>query len=728
MTSPAGALAGAYDASVGALRIALMIDSNPLSGQLTWNTGLGAINHLLGPSDQQFRLAPGAGQSIGLVIDDATTNAVVDVLKVYHTTTGTAADGIGTGVVLYAEDASGNIEEAGRIQALFTTAAHATQAGRLDITAMGAAAGTGITVFHTGVVSIGSTTATLGTALQVVGGSIGINATGAHGIYLYRGGTLYSQITTASNHLTVQLQNNASMDIYGGNVGIGNVPTQRLDLAYGHLAFTPVTAPGAATIDSIGAGGLCTDGDHYIKVTFVTATGETELGTASAVATCGGGNNTINLSAIPTGPAGTGTTQRKLYMTKVGSASVYYALATIADNTTTTYAISVADAGLGADSTYRTNRTAGGIYFGNQLAGKLDSIYGNTAWGVSALSSVQVGYYNCGFGVSALEALTSGVANTATGRYCGALLTTGSYNVLYGYACGDNLTTGSGNLLFGTQIDAPSATGSYQLSIGNAIFGTNIDGGGTSISTGNIGLFTNAPAGRLHVYNGLTTPHGVYIEQVGVLAANQHALYIHSNAAQVNGNLLRIVQDNASSSEWVGVIDNDGAGGCLFLRQDGVGAGSFYSFEVYSNAAQVNVELCALVQSNASSTKGCILLWNNGSGDTIYDNTGAKLTNVGVWTDASSKRLKTNFRSIDEAELEAKIVALPVSRYEYIRAPGRDCIGPTAEDLYEALGIGDDKTISAKDLAGVALAMVKKLVRDRDRLEARLSALEEKAA
>jgi hypothetical protein len=86
----------------------------------------------------------------------ATTNTVVDVLRLDRTTSGTAANGIGAGVVLYAEDASGNIEEAGRINAIFTTAAHATQAGRVDITAMGAA--TGVHVFSNGNVIIGGTT------------------------------------------------------------------------------------------------------------------------------------------------------------------------------------------------------------------------------------------------------------------------------------------------------------------------------------------------------------------------------------------------------------------------------------------------------------------------------------------------------------------------------------------------------------------------------------------
>jgi hypothetical protein len=97
----------------------------------------------------------------------ATTNTVVDVLRLDRTTSGTAADGIGAGLVLYAEDASGNIEEAGRINAVFTTAAHATQAGQVDITAMGAA--TGIHIFSDGKVSVGTTGTLSGYTFYVAG-------------------------------------------------------------------------------------------------------------------------------------------------------------------------------------------------------------------------------------------------------------------------------------------------------------------------------------------------------------------------------------------------------------------------------------------------------------------------------------------------------------------------------------------------------------------------------
>ena len=53
---------------------------------------------------------------------------------------------------------------------------------------------------------------------------------------------------------------------------------------------------------AVAAGGAVTDGAHYYRVAFVTATGETYVGAGtptSPVATTGGGNNTVNLEQYP---------------------------------------------------------------------------------------------------------------------------------------------------------------------------------------------------------------------------------------------------------------------------------------------------------------------------------------------------------------------------------------------------------------------------------------------
>jgi hypothetical protein len=61
----------------------------------------------------------------------------VDVVRAERRSTGVAADGVGAGIVLFVQDASGNIDEAGSIDAVLTTAAHATEAGAVRINVLG---------------------------------------------------------------------------------------------------------------------------------------------------------------------------------------------------------------------------------------------------------------------------------------------------------------------------------------------------------------------------------------------------------------------------------------------------------------------------------------------------------------------------------------------------------------------------------------------------------------
>lgn len=106
-----------------------------------------------------------------------------------------------------------------------------------------------------------------------------------------------------------------------------------------------VTAPGApvAALAGLGAGNV-NNGTHSYKVTFVTAVGETEAGTASNVVTTSGGNGQVALSSIPVSSSAL-VTARKIYRTEAGGVD-YKLLTTIANNTATTFADNVADGSL----------------------------------------------------------------------------------------------------------------------------------------------------------------------------------------------------------------------------------------------------------------------------------------------------------------------------------------------------------------------------------------------
>lgn len=107
--------------------------------------------------------------------------------------------------------------------------------------------------------------------------------------------------------------------------------------------------PGAPTVAlaSPAAPGNVNDGDHRYAVSFVTADGETQAGTISGAVTVADKtvNGQVTLTAIPLG--GALVTARKLYRT-AAAGSTYMLLATIANNTATTYTDNIADASLGA--------------------------------------------------------------------------------------------------------------------------------------------------------------------------------------------------------------------------------------------------------------------------------------------------------------------------------------------------------------------------------------------
>lgn len=90
--------------------------------------------------------------------------------------------------------------------------------------------------------------------------------------------------------------------------------------------------------------------------------------------------------------------------------------------------------------------------------------------------------------------------NVALGYRAGYQALSGaSNNILIGYQAADNLSSGANNIVIGYDIDVMNGALSNQLVIGNLIYGTGIDGTGSTMSSGAIGIGNAAPALLLHV-------------------------------------------------------------------------------------------------------------------------------------------------------------------------------------------------------------------------------------
>lgn len=122
----------------------------------------------------------------------------------------------------------------------------------------------------------------------------------------------------------------------------------RTHLNLGGENVEPTPAAATAALASPAVAGNVDNGAHRYRVTFVTADGETDGGTISSAVTVADKtvNGKVELTAIPLG--GSAVTARKLYRT-AAAGSTYYLLATLSDNTTTTYTDNIADSSLGAE-------------------------------------------------------------------------------------------------------------------------------------------------------------------------------------------------------------------------------------------------------------------------------------------------------------------------------------------------------------------------------------------
>jgi hypothetical protein len=118
-------------------------------------------------------------------------------------------------------------------------------------------------------------------------------------------------------------------------------------------------------------------------------------------------------------------------------------------------------------------------------------------------------------------------------------------------------------------------------------------------------------------------------------------------------------------------------------------------------------------------------------GTSTSNGNGAYLTNGGTWTNGSSREFKESFESIDSDDLLQKIATLQIDAWNYKGTSERH-IGPVAEEFVAAFNVGairedgvrDDKYLSTVDVAGVALAAVKELHEQNQKLDARIVELQ----
>ncbi len=123
-----------------------------------------------------------------------------------------------------------------------------------------------------------------------------------------------------------------------------------------------------------------------------------------------------------------------------------------------------------------------------------DNTFGDDNIGIGwhSLGANISGYQNIGLGIHSLLLNKYGYGNIAIGGNTLQNLGEGDANIVIGAESGANLLTGSANIIIGNNISTPDSS-IQNLNIGNIIFARGIDGVGTTISSGCVGIGTNNP-------------------------------------------------------------------------------------------------------------------------------------------------------------------------------------------------------------------------------------------
>lgn len=308
---------------------------------------------------------------------------------------------------------------------------------------------------------------TAGLAATASGGFFAVNNSGIVTIYQDVAGTAVAQRTLPT---TTTLASSAGASLIGrtGGSTVQSAIDATLiadsngdyNISKGNIKHAIVSAPSATLGLSAGAAGS-PNGTYYYRITFVTPDGETDGSRNNNQITVT--NTRINITGIPVSgdPA---VTARKIYRNVAGEPlEMSKLVATIADNSTTTYTDNVADGSLGARVPF-FNTTGGGVsingvaysepgfstrYGINSQVAR--SNYACTSFGANTMPLATALLRSEAFGVDALENIVSGEGVTGVGTHAGGALTSGTNIVAIGYGALETATGGSGTVAIGAK-------------------------------------------------------------------------------------------------------------------------------------------------------------------------------------------------------------------------------------------------------------------------------------
>jgi hypothetical protein len=151
-------------------------------------------------------------------------------------------------------------------------------------------------------------------------------------------------------------------------------------------------------------------------------------------------------------------------------------------------------------------------------------------------------------------------------------------------------------------------------------------------------------------------------------------------------------------------------GMAMSFGYDGVGGAAQNALRIYNSAATPLFTFQANgFMGIGTNTPGALLQVGNAT------------CNGTTWLNASDRDLKENFAAVSPRDVLAKVAELPITQWNYKSEPGKQHLGPMAQDFYAAFNVGsDDRHIATVDESGVALAAIQGLNQKVERLSGEL--------
>ncbi|HEX4122558.1 MAG TPA: tail fiber domain-containing protein [Verrucomicrobiae bacterium] len=355
---------------------------------------------------------------------------------------------------------------------------------------------------------------------------------------------------------------------------------------------------------------------------------------------------------------------------------------------------------------------ASGLYSvvaGGQLNRAAGSLYGSSAVGGgyvnqagADLTTVSGGYHNDATAPGAFiggggydgNSFSGNSANGAASVIAGGFgnETTNSYSTVGGGM--DNSATGEG------------ATVAGGLQNFSTSFYTTVGGG---VDNSANGVDATVPGGYANTASGA----GSFAAGIGAIAQNNGS-FVWSDG-----------ENTAYYSDRNNQFKIQAGGG---VRMDVSGSSGLNPAALYVNSTSINGVGLFVAQSSSDATAvftatgtGDVIKGFNGDngGDPVFEVINNGDTYATSFNSTSDRNVKENFEPADPETILDKVLALPISVWNFKTEKGTRHIGPMAQDFHAAFHVGgDDRHIATVDEEGVALAAVQGLNRKVDEKDA----------